>query len=378
MTTESIPIYAGQDFYIPAFEVRVGEERLDRDTIYDITQVTYKDDIKEIDSFEITINNWDAAYKTHDQTAFKYSDQRLFDPGKKVELHMGYFGRGDMRKMLTGEITSLRPSFPAGGAPTLAISGLNVLHRLRKKQESHPYTEMTDNEIARQVAGRLGLPIRTEENAAGQQERYGYIFQDNQYDILFLMERARRIGYDLYVEELEEGGSQLYFGPSVNVQQVTYELNYGRSLIEFQPNLTTANQVGQVTVRGWNAVRKEPIEETANRKDIRTRGVGQAGGQEYIEQAFNQREEVIADRPINSKQEAKTLARETLERIAKDMVKGSGSVVGLPDLRAGSVVLLTGLGERFSGHYFITATTHSISDSGYTTQFECRREELRE
>jgi uncharacterized protein len=369
--TGAIPIYKDQDFYVPAFEVRVGEQRLNRDTIYDITQVTYKDNIEEIDSFELTINNWDAKTRT-----FKYSDERLFDPGKKIELHMGYFGGSDLRLMLTGEITSLRPSFPAGGAPTLAISGLNVLHRLRTKQESHAYQNMTDNEIARQVAGRLGLPICTDENAAGIQERYGYIFQDNQYNILFLLERARRIGYDLFVEELPQGGSRLYFGPSVNLRQVTYELNYGRSLIEFQPNLTTANQVAEVTVRGWNAMKKEPIEVTVNRNQIRTRGVGSEGGQERIEQAFNQREEVIVDHPINSEQEALTLARETLERIAKDMVKGSGSVVGLPDLRAGSVVYLTGLGKRFSGRYFLTATTHAIGDGGYTTQFECRREEL--
>jgi phage protein D len=378
MTVEPIPIYQNQDFYVPAFEVKIGEESLDRETISDINQVSYKDDIEEIDSFDITINNWDAGYRTHDQSAFKYSDRRLFDPGKKVELHMGYFGRDDLRQMLTGEITSLRPSFPAGGAPTLVISGLNVLHRLRNRQESHSYTNMTDNEIARQVAGRLGLPIRTDDNAAGQQERYEYIFQDNKYDILFLMERARRIGYDLFVEEQEGGGSRLYFGPSVNVQQVTYELNYGTSLIEFQPELTTANQVGQVTVRGWDSVRGQPIEVTVNRSEIRTRGVGQAGGQEFIEQAFNQRQEVIADRPVNSEQEARTMAREILERNAKDLVKGSGSVVGLPSLRAGNVVHLTGLGERFSGRYFVTATTHSIGDSGYTTQFECRREELQE
>jgi phage protein D len=50
--------------------------------------------------------------------------------------------------------------------------------------------------------------------------------------------------------------------------------------------------------------------------------------------------------------------------------------VGLPDLRAGSVVNIDGLGARFTGRYFVTSTTHAIGDGGYTTQFECRREEL--
>ena len=170
--------------------------------------------------------------------------------------------------------------------------------------------------------------------------------------------------------------SRLFFGPSVNVQRVTYKLTYRRSLIDFQPNLTTANQVGEVTVRGWDNENKKKIEYTAKRSEIRTKGVGMRGGQSTIEKSFKQRKEIVATKPILSQKEAKTLAIETLERIAKDMIKGAGSIVGLPDLRAGCVVQIDGLGERFSGRYFITGTTHNISDSGYTTRFECRREEI--
>ena len=36
-----------------------------------------------------------------------------------------------------------------------------------------------------------------------------------------------------------------------------------------------------------------------------------------------------------------------------------------------------GVGERFSGRYFVTDTTHAVGDSGYTTQFGCRREEVK-
>ena len=39
---------------------------------------------------------------------------------------------------------------------------------------------------------------------------------------------------------------------------------------------------------------------------------------------------------------------------------------------------IDGVGTRFSGRYFVTSTTHTIGDSGYTTQFECRREELKD
>jgi phage protein D len=59
----------------------------------------------------------------------------------------------------------------------------------------------------------------------------------------------------------------------------------------------------------------------------------------------------------------------------KEMVKASGTTVGLPDLRAGQRVLISGIGSRLSGIYFVTDTTHTIGDSGYTTRFNARRED---
>ena len=131
-----------------------------------------------------------------------------------------------------------------------------------------------------------------------------------------------------------------------------------------------------MTVRGWDAKHKKEITYTANRSDLRIKDAGLLGRTDAADQSFGQRREIISDRPVNSLDEAKTLAFETLTDIAKDMIKGSGSTVGLPDLRAGRIAFLDGLGARFSGRYFITSTTHTSGDGGYTTSFECRREEL--
>lgn len=366
----AIPIYQGQDFYVPAFEVKLSGRPAGQDVVHDILSVSYKDGVQEIDSFEISINNWDA-----DARAFKYSDKKLFDPGERLELSMGY--RGALRTMLKGEITSLRPSFPAGGGSVLAVSGLSELHRFRTQQESRTYAQVTDSDIADQIGQRLR--VRIEAPHASTEPRLDYVIQDNQYDIIFLLERARRIGYDLVLEERPSGASTetvLVYRPSTTPHQPAYRLSYGKSLIEFQPELTTANQVGKVTVRGWDAANKKPILYTATRDQLATRGVKTRGGQDAIDKAVEAKAEIVATKPVESEAEAQRLATEILEGIAKEMVKGTGSVPGLPDVRAGTVLEIDGLGDRFSGRYFVVGTTHAIGDSGYTTQFECRREEV--
>ena len=371
------PFYTGQDFYVPSFDVKVGQQRLSRLVIRDILSVSYKDSLTEIDSFEITINNWDA-----EKRFFRYSDSEIFNPGEKVELWMGYYphigSTKGLKLMLTGEITSLRPSFPAQGQPTLVISGLNFLHRLRKRQISRAYPNLTDNQIARQIAGRLNLEIKLDHSHPAARTPHDYLLQDNQFDIVFLLGRARRIGYDLFAEEEGTDGranpSKLIFKPSTAVDSPPIVLEYGKTLIEFSPELTTANQVGKVTVRGWDNLRKTPITKTATLQNLRRRGLLNKEGRAKLESGFADREEIITDRPVNNGAEAQQLADETLQSNVKDMVKGSGSVVGLPELCTGRILNLLGMGETFSGSYFVTSTTHTIGDGGYTTRFECRME----
>ncbi|HZH31984.1 MAG TPA: hypothetical protein VEY11_14555 [Pyrinomonadaceae bacterium] len=373
--SQAVPVYREQNFYVPTFKVKLRGRELPDDVVYDVVQVSYKDNLEEVDSFEISINNWDAANRS-----FKYIDEDTFDPGKEIELYMGYHGKSPLSLMIKGEITSLRPNFPATGQPTLAITGLNLLHRLRKKQETCVYKDSTPSRIAGQIADRLGLKICTNPTATAQEQPIPYLFQDNEYDILFLWERARKIGYDLFVVEQATGqcqAGQLYFGPSTEVRRTTYQLSFNKSLVDFQPELATHRQVGKVRVQGWDAKKKEKIEYTATREDLKTSGLGTEGRQEAVEQSFGDREEVITDIPVNSVDDAKKLAISALANIAKDLVTGRGTCIGLPDLRAGSVVMIDGMGQRFSGRYFVTATTHTINDSGYTTQFDCRREEIK-
>src|ERR1700738_3950233 len=101
--TVAVPIYRDQGFYVPFFQVKVAGRPQGQDVVRDILQVSYKNNIQEIDSFDITINNWDA--ETRD---FKYSDGDLFDPGKELELWMGYYGKDRLRLMMRGQITALR------------------------------------------------------------------------------------------------------------------------------------------------------------------------------------------------------------------------------------------------------------------------------
>ena len=94
---------------------------------------------------------------------------------------------------------------PGGGQPTLAISGLNLLHRFRTQQESPGLREQDRHRDRQRDRRRLQRrPCAPTQPPSAARSSYEYLFQDNEYDIIFLLERARRIGYDLFVEEGDE------------------------------------------------------------------------------------------------------------------------------------------------------------------------------
>jgi phage protein D len=153
---------------------------------------------------------------------------------------------------------------------------------------------------------------------------------------------------------------------------VTFELEWGRSLIEFKPTLTTANQVRSVTVRGWDRNRKKAIEAKV---DLDDPTMNQNRDMYRLLDACDPHEDIVVNEPVFTEDQARQRARALLQERQRNMVQASVTTVGLPDLRAGQLVDIVGLGARFSGTYFITDTTHTINDNGYTTQFNCRRED---
>jgi len=381
----AVDIYSKkQSYYVPEFQVSIAGKKVEDGILRDVMQVTYKDNVEEIDSFELVVNNWDASKllpKYEPPSESQYAN--IFDPGKRLELRMGY--RSQMLLMLTGEITTLEPSFPESGSPTLSVRGLNVLHSLRTEQHSYGWEKKRDSDIAVELGkmpvkpGKPGLNLKVEIDPSRQETAEAFVLMYNQFDIVFLMERARRHGYEVVLVEKDATGDRhLYFGPSKSrLAAPTYKLEWGRSLCSFKPKLSTARQISSVNVRGWDRSANKLIDVTVSWKDlVPPPPPAEQKRLELLAQAFDNRKEVITDEPVRNAAEAKQKAEGKLRRQLTEMVTASGVTVGLPDLRAGRKVQILGLGPRYSGNYYITQTTHTMGDSGYRTQFEARRDPM--
>ena len=343
---------------VPDLLVKVNGSPLPTEAKQDVIRAGLQEDLEAPSMLTVQMVNWDMVnLKT------TWSDDDLLAVGNEVEIQMGYVD--NLQKLMVGEITGLEPAFCADEVPMLTIRGYDRRHRLLRGRSTRSFTQVKDSDIASQIAGDAGLTAQVEDTGV----TLDYVLQHNQSDLKFLQQRARRIGYEVVVED-----KTLLFRPRQNTTSEVLTLSWENDLIEFHPRLTTLEQVGKVSVRGWNIKDKEAVVAEAAAGSESSKMGGKTSGPSEVDSAFGQSIYTSIDWPVFSQAEADKMATGQFNNMALAYISGEGIVAGRAELRAGTVVLIEGVGERFSGNYYVTSATHMYTPhDGYRTAFSVRR-----
>lgn len=390
MTAESF--VTDRFFFAPAFRIKLNGQDTGREVIADVLEVSFTDDLENIDSFEFVLNDWDAArLRPKFSSPWDESGQLLtlseggptvpvFEPGAEVSLFMGYAEEGELPLIMEGEVVSLSPSFPAAGPPTCRVRALDAFQRGLQKIHVEGNYSGTAKAIVEQLCREndIAAQISNVEEEGSEEEDVdieGILYDE-------ILKRAQGYGLSMMtIPATEEGGKPTLFlsAPAEDTSPPVADFTWGQTLISFTPVLSAKGQVAEVVVR-WgdpDADGDGRIEVTKTWADIglSPSALGPAG-QADIDTAVRGLREIIKPDNIRTEEDANRAALAHLRAMAATLITGNGSSLGLPTLRAGKTVTLAGLGARFDGTWRLTQTTHSIGGSGYTTNFQARKEVL--
>jgi phage protein D len=370
-----------ESYYAPDFLVEIEGTALDPASKGDVLEIKVVMDIDELASVDLKLNNYD-------DTTFdlKWSDSELLRLGSSVHVQLGYADR--LVSMLRGKITTLSPEFLSDGAPTLTVRAMDSLVMLKDSRPPETevcYRNKKDWQIAEQIARRHGLRLEYDDDGP----EHELVVQRNLDDLAFLKERAARIDFQLFMRTDPETGEEvLHFVKPADGRDAakirTYVLAWGTlrntdvppSMIEFKPTISASDQVQSVTVRGWDTAQKKAI--TCTAEPATTPGVsgsGDATGPAAAAAVGGAagKKEVVVNAPVTSEEEARRLAESLLAERAYKFLTASAKTIGLPDLRPADNVEIHGVGERFSGTYFVKKATHVLNASGLLTEFDVRK-----
>ena len=345
------------NFYAPTFQINVDKKDLIEEGV-EVTNTTVDNSLDGADHFSFSINNpYDVGKKE-----FKWLDSDMFETGKEVEIKMGYLSK--LTTMILGQISSVRPSFPASGIPQMEISGYDLSQQMMKSKKPNSWPEMTDSDVAKDIASVYKLKTS---NVEDTKTKHPKIIKDKESDYHFIKKLADRNGFEFFVRE-----KNIYFRIPQNDRKEIAVLKWGESLNTFSPELNVANQVSEIEIRHWDPKTKKEIVASAKKGDEHGRDSGKKSGGDLVEKTAKGAVVKVIRTPVNSKEEAEKIAKAALDKLAEGLIKGSGECIGIPDIVAGENVKLEGLGKKFSRTYYLEKATHTISSSGYKTTFNVK------
>lgn len=291
---------------------------------------------------QVTIRLRDPHFQLFDNEEFA-----LGDP-----LDVTFVGEKEQAVAIRAEITAVGVEPGTGGRHELVVSGLDRGHRLARGTEVATYANLTDGDVARQIAGRFGLRA----DVGATTTRHEYLLQCGTA-YAFLSERAQRAGARWWVTD-----GTLVFKPTTD-KDVPDPLVWGDNLQRFKARCSAIEVSDGVSVRGWDATRQQALTGDADlAASLEAVGSNAPAAANVLSGARKsgafKGKRFLGATPVVDTAEADALAEAMALRASGEHFSARGQAIGDPRLYAGCHVKVEGVGTRLTGTYVLTTVEH--------------------
>lgn len=375
--------------YAPDYRIEIGGDQIPPAMRAAVIRVNYQDGIEGADRVEVSLAN----------NYLQWLDHPLLQVDKSFTLAIGYAPKA-VEQVFVGEITGINASFPNGGMPTVTIIAHDFLQRLTTGTKDRAFAlslpcigkfPLPDPAVAALVSfSNLLVPDLDPAGAALSfltllisyaldplEAKKGIRIQQGQSDFDFLSRLAKDNGWELFIDHTEKPyGHRLKFQFPLTDLETAVNLEWGKSLIDFTPKISTVGQVAGISTRIWvPSIKMEFVIVLSWDFDRAAFDLMVFPGLGSVEELLGstKSQSVLKVDAIGAATAPKTLLSELLPRL-NNRLTASASTIGDPRIKASKVINIDGIPGQFGGKYRITSATHSIDGSGYKTQFDMRKE----
>jgi Rhs element Vgr protein len=339
---------------LPDFAVKIDGAALERLVRDDVLRIDVHEEVGKLARASLLLRNWD-----DELNAVRHSDGDTFRPGAAIEISLGY--GGTLETVFAGVVTELQADFVSNRQPTLLVSCRCKGALAAGGRTTRLVEDGTDGDLAAAIAGDAGLTPDTEDGAT-----HPFLLQAARADWDFLAERARALGFALYVR-----GDDLVFKAPNYAAEPTVALEWNATLVEVEIHEDLNGRTNAATAASWNPESLEASEAELAAAGARPPAGGRpALGAAVDDTSWPGREDRLAHAGAVADDELAAEAQAAIDREALRLSFGRGRAIGLPQLRMDGTIELSGLGTRFDGPHYVSAVRHTLDRTGYGTEFQ--------
>jgi uncharacterized protein involved in type VI secretion and phage assembly len=285
-------------------------------------------------------------------------DQGLLAVGQTLDVLFAAPGGSSPTSVFIGKIQSVELELVGDGA-FIAATAYEPAFALHQNRRTEVFQNMTAGDIAQKVIGAAGLSASVQSSG----DAFPFLLQNDETDWQLLWRLASAIDFEVVGD-----GNTVHFRPAGSGNSgAAIALSAPEQLVSFRPRVSGAQQVDNVSVRGWDPSNADAIvanqsSPAADSKPGLDRG--------SIASAAGAGTWTVGDRTVLSQGEADALAKSMAAHLGNAWIEADGISVGDPRLKAGCKVDVSGVGKNFGGTYAVTSAMHVlIGGRGYQTHF---------
>lgn len=298
-----------------------------------------------------------------------------------MELEVRAFGGQQETSLVVGEVTAIEGRYGEVSWFTV-VRGYSHDHRLQRARRARTFIDVTDSDVARQVAGDAGLTVGTIDATT---LKHPQLAQADQTDWAFLTARANEIGY-----EVGAADGSFYFRKAHTVTAGTaLPALIGDNLTAFHPRVSVANLVPEVEARTQDAVEAKALSVTSQvastSADVGAGAAGTAAAQ-FASKKPPPPPPTAENGPgasvkgyvtgrgfsvtAGSDQALKDTAAALAAHVASSFAEAEAELLGDARVLAGAVLEVDGVPAQFCGKWMVTSARHVFdnNDRGYRTR----------
>jgi Rhs element Vgr protein len=322
------------------------------DPAYQLLSVDITKEVNRIPTAQLIVLDGDAAAQD-----FPISNARFFEPGKKVEIRLGYEGQRQDVTVFQGVV--VRHGIEASAADsTLTIELKDAAVRLTLGRKSALYRDQTDTDVIGAIINGSGL---RKGRLASTRPKHREIVQYYCTDWDFILSRSGIQGLLVVVDD----GAISLREPTLSGPP-KYTFTYGNDILDFAMEADGSNQYGQVQSLGWDI--KNRTTRTSKAKPV-SLSPGNLKG-DAVAKAIGfapcTQRSVVPLEP----EELQAWADATMVRSRLSLIRGRVAVAGVGDLKPLDVVKIAGMGDRFNGSALVTGVRHRVDEHGWQTDVQ--------
>lgn len=316
-----------------------------------VISVTIVKAVNRIPSARIVILDGDMPGKD-----FPVSNTDSFKPGAKIKINAGY--GSEEETIFQGVVVRHGVKISGDNYSRLLVECRDQAVKLTIGRKNGNFVDSTDSDIIGKLIGNAGLAKDLDATMKQHKELVQYYCTD--WD--FILSRAEANGLLVIADD----GKVAVKAPDTSAAP-PLKVTYGEDLMEFQADLDAESQLTSVKGVSWDTKTQAVVEAEQAPQTLNAQGnlasaalAGVVGPASYRLQTSAPVDKDVLTAWTKGCQIKSGLAR----------IRGRMKFQGSAKAKAGSLIELAGVGNRFNGTVFVTAVNHEIAGGNWLTEVE--------